>query len=47
MSKIVVREIKKLKKSSVHILDALFICKKLDDKLTLKKFLELWRKKLK
>jgi hypothetical protein len=43
MSKLVKKEIKKLIKNNTHKLDAYSICKKIDDKLTLKKFVELWK----
>lgn len=42
MSKILRKKIKTLKKNKIDILDSYFICKKIDDKLTLIKFKELW-----
>lgn len=42
MSKLLRREIKRLKKENVNTLDAYTLCKRLDDRLTIKKFKELW-----
>jgi len=42
MSKLIRKEIAKLKKNKTDVLDAYFICKKINDRLTLVEFKKLW-----